>query len=533
MPRLRLAVPAVLIILAASGALYVRSLLNPDTLRRAAEARVSALLGQPVTIGSVQVSMWPAPAVVGSEIAVGTDPRQPELALSRIHIVPSVISLLRGPYIIREVTLEGLTLRVVREPLGRWRFPTAVPAPGSAGDGGLTIERVRLAGGRVRVFQLTAREGMDETSAIDDIEGEAIADAAGLRIERLTGRVGRSAIAGSVTVQPQAARVALTMPRIEGEDLSKVMGLAAADAPAFVALAQPAAVSFDATFDRVKGRLSGTGTLHAPEVTFFDLRLQGLQAPIQTDGVRLTFAPAAFTMYGGAHRGTMVVDLSRTPARWALDSHVDNLRVADFLAALTARAANLDGVAAAAGALRAGVGDPMPRSLEGRLQVTVANGVIRNFPLLSAINRALRLAEGDSRDTRFERLSATLTFPGATAASGADAGSAGHATTDDLVMLAREVRVEAGGRLGFDRSLDLTGQAVLSPERTAQAVRSIRELSGLRNDRGELELPLTIRGTLDNPAFGIDIKSIAARSLKEELRRRVRDFIRRVPREDD
>jgi hypothetical protein len=175
----------------------------------------------------------------------------------------------------------------------------------------------------------------------------------------------------------------------------------------------------------------------------------------------------------------------------------------------------------------------MPRSLEGRLQVTVANGVIRNFPLLSAINRALRLAEGDSRDTRFERLSATLTFPGATAASGADAGSAGHATTDDLVMLAREVRVEAGGRLGFDRSLDLTGQAVLSPERTAQAVRSIRELSGLRNDRGELELPLTIRGTLDNPAFGIDIKSIAARSLKEELRRRVRDFIRRVPREDD
>jgi hypothetical protein len=150
--------------------------------------------------------------------------------------------------------------------------------------------------------------------------------------------------------------------------------------------------------------------------------------------------------------------------------------------------------------------------------------VVRNFPLLSAINRALRLAEGEGRDTRFERLSATLTFPGA-GASSAD----GHAMTDDLVMVARDVRVEAAGRLGFDRSLDLAGQAVLSPARSAEAIRSIRELSGLRNDRGELELPLTIRGTVDDPAFGIDLKSLAARSLKEELRRRFRDFIRRGP----
>ena len=169
----------------------------------------------------------------------------------------------------------------------------------------------------------------------------------------------------------------------------------------------------------------------------------------------------------------------------------------------------------------------MPRGLEGRMTVNVANGVIREFPLLSAINRALRLAEGDARDTRFERLSATLAFAGNVVRPSADALGPGHATTDDLVMLAREVRVEAAGRIGFDRSLDLAGVAVLSPERTASAIRSVRELSGLRNDRGELELPLTITGTLDNPTFGIDLKAIIARSIKEELRRGIRKLFRR------
>lgn len=169
----------------------------------------------------------------------------------------------------------------------------------------------------------------------------------------------------------------------------------------------------------------------------------------------------------------------------------------------------------------------MPRSLEGRMHVNVVNGIIREFPMLAAINRALQLAEGDTRDTRFERLSATLVFAGRLARTAAEAAGSGHVTTDDLVIDAREVRVQASGRIGFDRSLDLSGVAVVSPERSASAIRSVRELSGLRNERGELEIPLTITGTLDEPFFGIDLKAVVARSIEEELRRRLRRFLRR------
>ena len=316
------------------------------------------------------------------------------------------------------------------------------------------------------------------------------------------------------------------MPEINDGDLGAVLGLAAAEPPASLRLAKAAAASMSIRIDRQRFRLSGTGSLRAPEVTVESLRLHGLEAPIKTDGVKLTFDPTIFKMYGGTHRGNVAIDVSKTPARWSLDGRVSDVDVSDFLRDFTGRDQRLDGTASAAPALRGNVGEPIPQTLDGRMPVDVVNGVIREFPLLIAINRALRVAEGDARDTRFERLSATLVFESRLAQSGAEARSQGYTTTDDLVLQARDVRVEAAGRIGFDRSLDLAGQAVLSPEKTESAIRSVRELSGLRNDRGELELPLTISGTIDNPSIRVDLKSVIGRSIKEELRRRIRRWIR-------
>jgi hypothetical protein len=523
--RLLLAV-LVIVLAAIGGMVFVHSTLNADVLRGAAETRLSALLGQPVSIGLVRVSLLPVPAVVGSDVTVGAEREAPELALERIRIVPRLRSLVSGPYVIREVTLEGLIVRIVREPPGHWKFPAVVPAPGG-GDSGVIVERVRLRRGRVRVFELTPRGGLHEMSTIEEIEGEASADGAGIRVSPIRGRVGGAEISGEAVVNPEQARIDFAMTEIAGDDLDEVLGLAASAPPEFVSLPRPASMSMSVRIDRAKSRLTGTGSLRAPEVGFYSLRLHGLEAPIATDGVKLTFAPATFTMYGGSHRGTLAVDLSSQRARWTLDSRVRDLDVSDFLSALAERAQSIDGVGAATASLGARIGDPMPAGLAGRMQVNIADGVIREFPLLSAINRALRLAEGDARDTRFERLSATLVFPGSGARSAGDAASAGYATTDDLVLDAREVHVAAAGRIGFDRSLDLRGQAVISSERSAQAIRSVRELSGLRNDGGELELPVRIRGTLDDPSIQVDVGAAVGRSLKEELRRRIRGLIRR------
>jgi uncharacterized protein involved in outer membrane biogenesis len=513
--RRLLAFFAVLIVLAVAGLIIVGSALNAEKLRAIAETRLTVLLGQPVHIGEIGVSLLPTAAAIGSGITIGGSRESPELALERIRIVPRVGSLFRGPYVIREVILEGLAVRITRDSDGRWSFPPVVPAGGS-GEAAVTVERVRLSGGRVRVFSADAPDLLVEKSTIDEIDGEAIADADGFRVAPLTSRVGRSQVSGTATVHAREAVLDFSLPAIAPDDLPALIGLAATDAPDFLRLQEPATMKMSVRINRTNGSLSGAGSLAAPQVGFYSLQLSNLASPISTNGAQLTFAPATFALYGGTHRGKMVVELSRTRPRWTSESTVSGIDVGEFLVALTGRDQRLDGTASASATLQAPVGAPMPRSLNGQLHIDVVKGVVREFPLLSAINRALRLAESTGRDTQFEQLSGTFVFNGSDSAS-----------TNNLAMLARDMRVRAAGRIGFDRSLDLEGLAIFSPARSSEAVRSVRELSALRNQAGELELPITIGGTLDSPAFGIDIQAALGRSLREELHRRLRGLFRK------
>jgi hypothetical protein len=515
MRRARIAL-VILIVIVAALFILVRSMLNAEALRRAAETRLSALLGQPVHIGEIGLSFLPSPAAIGSRITIGSSSESPELSLERIRIVPRLRTLFRGEYVIRDVVLDGLVVRITRDASGRWRFPPVVPVGAGTGAGGVSVERVRLSGGRVRVFAAEPGGTPREISGIDAIEGEAVADADGVRVAPLRGRVGRSEVGGTASVHPREAVLDFSMPSIAPDDLPAVIGLAATDAPDFVRLGKAGSAKMSVRIDRATGSLTGSGSLAAPEVRFYSLQLSNLASPISTTGAQVTFAPATFALYGGTHSGKMVVELSRTPARWTSESTVRDIDVSDFLAALSGRDQRVDGTASASSTLRASVGAAMPRSLTGRVQLTIATGVVRDFPLLAAINRALRLAESSGRDTHFERLSGTFVL------SGSD-----YAASNDLVMLARDMRVQATGRIGFDRWLDLEGLAIFSPARTAEAVRSVRELSALRNDEGELELPIKIGGTLDDPSFGIDIQAALGRSLRDELRRRWRGLFRR------
>ena len=306
--RRRLFILAALLLAAGVGAwLVVRSTLNPDVIRREVESRLAAALGQPVSIGGVRVAAFPVPAVIGSDIAIGSRRETPDLELQRIRIVPRIRSLFRGPYVIREATLEGLTARIVRE-IDGWKFPAVVPVPGGAEASGLIVERVRVAGARIRVLA-RARGLIEQTSLIEDIEGEAVADASGLRLSPIRGRIGSTGITGDAVMNAQEARLDFRMPEVKGQDLAAVLGLTATDAPDFVTLPKPASVSLAIRIDRKTSRLSGTGSLRAPDMSVYALRLQNVDTPIRTDGARITFDPMTFSMYGGAHNGKVVVNL--------------------------------------------------------------------------------------------------------------------------------------------------------------------------------------------------------------------------------
>ena len=511
----RLLIIALAVVLIAAVFLARRSLMQGE-LRGAVETRLSATLGMPVSIGRLEVSVIPRLSVSGSDVRLGAAHGQaPALTIAGIRLVPRFWPLLSGRVVIDELQLEGFTASVLRGRGGQWHVPSAVPAPTSGGHGGIVIERVRLTDSRIRVFEEDSTGGeIRERASMDDIQADVVATDGGLRLSPIAGRIGGATFSGDASVNVQAVHLQFAAKSISDGDLPALLGLLGSDRPELLRLPNPASLSVGIRVDRAGSRLSGKGDLRASEVVVEPLHLEDFEAPFTLNGSRLEFAPATFTMYGGAHQGRIGVDTASSPAMWTMDSRLTSLDAGDFLTALNGSDGRLDGTAAFSAALRGRLGEPLAQTVSGRATVEVIDGVIRDFPLLAAVGRALRLAEQQGSDTRFSRLSATLTI------------AAGGATTDDLVLQSDDLRVQAAGRIGSDGALALRGVAVLSPERSSAAIASIHELKGMRNRRGEVEVPLTIAGTLDSPSFGVDIQAMIEKGIADELRRRLRRIIR-------
>jgi hypothetical protein len=512
MRRLLLAA-AVLGVVLLAAVLVLRQLLLGPELREAIEARLSATLGEPVSIGRLGVALFPRVSITGGEVRVGEARVQaPALDVEAIRIFPRLGPLLSGDVAIEQVELDGFVVSVLHDAKG-WHVPSAVPAP-TGGGSGIVVDRVRLANARIRIFDSAGLDGIRERSSIDDVRADVVVREGQLRLTPISGRIGGATITGEAQVDPEEVRLELAAERIENDGLSALLRLLGSERPPFLRLPEPGTLSAVLGVNRATRRLSGTGSLRAPQVALDPLRLHRFEASFVIDGSRLKFDPARFGLYDGAHTGSVVVDLAAAPPEWTADSRLSGIDAGAFFDELTGRDQRLDGRAVFTGVLRGRVGEPLAATVQGRARVEVTDGVIREFPLLAHVNRALRLAEQEGGDTRFDRLSATLAI------------ASGRAVTDDLVLEAAHLRVEAAGRIGADRSLALEGAAIVSPERSSAAIASIRELTGLRNARGELELPLTISGTLDAPAFGLDVASAVRKGIADELRRRLRRIIR-------
>jgi uncharacterized protein involved in outer membrane biogenesis len=504
---------AVALTIVIAGLLFVWQALRGDQVRAAIEHRLSGMLGQPVTVGELGISLRPLLSVSAGGLRIGqANVVAPALAIERIVVRPRLAPLLRGTVVIQDVELRGFTVAVLRDKGGRWHIPPVGPAPGAAGGSGPTIERVRIVDGRIRVFDESTRGAITSSSSIDRIGTTIEPTADGLRLLSIAGTIGSAAIHGAARTSDRSVQLDFSADDIASDDLPALLGLLGAERPAFLQLTDPAALTVSIAIDRASSRLTGNGTLRAPRVLLDPVRLQRLNSPFTIADDRLHFAPMTFGVADGSHQGSVTIRFD--PSRWGIDSRVTGMNVKAFLDGLTGSDQRLEGSGAVTAALGGRVDQSLADSAAGRLTLTISDGVIRDFPLLAAIDRALKLTAQVEGDTAFERMTGTFDVAN------------GSARTDDLVITARDVLVRASGRIGADRSVDMRARAVLSPERSAQAITSINELKGMRNAQGQVEVPLTISGSLDAPSFNIDVASILKKGALDELNRRLRRIIR-------
>jgi uncharacterized protein involved in outer membrane biogenesis len=537
---LSVAIAAVLL-LGAGFAAY--RALDPEALRLLAERRASAVLGTPVTIGRMRVHVFPVPAVVGTDVRTGSGgaANRPSVSFQAIRILPQWRTVLSKPLVIDAVELEGLALAVRRDREGRWILPGSAPGARSAGGGTadgdgaggvaglpgapasntLAVGRIGVRDGRIAVLDdvLRTRDGSAEVAVISGIQAELTRSPDGGGVLSMRAALGGSPLIGRIEVGPQALVAALRSASLRNEDVPALFALLGSTAPASLAIGGAAPLELSVRVARDTGAMTASGQLKAARVRFGTLAIADVAAPFRASANEVIVEPLTFRAYGGTERGTLRLRHDQTPVAWSLDTRADGLDINAFLSANTTAADRLLGTGQIIARLRGTTEAPLERHIGGTMSMALSNGVIRNFPLLATLNRALHVTGGNGTDTRFERLSATLDV------------SDGVMRTRDASLRAGELTALAAGALGFDRTIDMTGTAAFSREASARLIASVREISAARNEQGEVEVPFRITGSMDNPVFAINTEALLGRAIRKEIDRNIRKgldrFLRR------
>jgi uncharacterized protein involved in outer membrane biogenesis len=510
-----------LLMLLAAGALQA---LKSGAARSRIASALSSALGQPVAIGGLSASIFPTPSLSARLIEVGgaDSSAAPGVSLDALHIVPQLSSLFPGRTLaIDHVDLKGLIISVRRDSAGRWLIPVP-PSPSvdtSTGRNAIDLNQLRARQGTIRVVddQLRAPKGGPTVTMITGVEADMEAIGGRVKISRFTGRLGQSVVTGSSDMGPTGVELRLRSESIHPADVTALFALAGMQASPLLSVEGKA--PFEMTISLPPGfathRVSGKAAIE--RVKFGTLAFERLQAPFHLDQGVFTIDPLSFTTYGGRQLGIVSVDLNQPVAVYRIRTSVQGLDVNRALSANTTMKNFLAGGGRLAGNVR-GSGNTaaaLKRTLTGTLEFELKDGVIRNFPLLAAINQALGITQGTDQDSKFQSLSGTATLGG------------GTARTNDLALRAGELSLTGKGTMGFDQRLDLHLVASVSPALSSQLVQRAGLLKSLSNDRGQVTFPVIVKGTTTAPRISVDLGSIAKKQLEGKVEKGLLDLLQK------
>ena len=499
-----------------------------DRFRPALQTALSRELGRPVVLGPLKLSLWTGVALRTDRLEVG-DLAQGRLVAGPVRLRPAFIAFLRGSADLRgivgeHVEIEGGRGPILREGILRARFAqragdafelagrlegTWAVLPG-APSGALTVEcakrgssldldKLRIESGPTRLDLQARAQGVGTGRSRWHLEG--------------AGRGPSSQGRGEATLilTPEAPRLELSLEfvRLDAAELAALAGWATAGA---AVAAAPAATSQGAPPPPVLPRLQGGGTLRARSARLAGLEVENLSTPLEFGGGSVVLRDATFGLYGGTHRGTWMLAATQPGMPFSVRSHVEGVDVARLLAAWSPGSAgvlrgrgsvNLDvtGVASAPEKLR---------TVGGSVRLTVAHGALTTVGLLETVAALLEAAGGrgiGKEETPFRSLAGSFAIQG------------GIAHTDDLALVADDLRLDVRGDVDLTGPLALEGLVAFSPAVSASMVQRTGALRVRQGADGRLTVPLTMRGTLRTPKVQVDVQRIVREGLRDETRK--------------
>jgi AsmA protein len=279
-------------------------------------------------------------------------------------------------------------------------------------------------------------------------------------------------------------------------------------------------------------RVSVHGEVTAAEAKLMNLKLSGMRAGLEMTGGEARIRDASLSLYGGRFEGQITAGLAETGPPFSLTAGLEGV---DFNAMAADYSPDLEGLLY--GSLDAslslgGVGvtkEQLRRGMEGTASFSLTDGKLTSVGVLKDLAEALESAGGRGvghEETPFSFLGGTFRVRG------------GKARTEDLRLESPDITMKGEGKLNLDLDLDLDLIARLSPEVTADMVARREKLRFLKDKKERIKLELQVRGTLMEPAVGVDpdmlkrvLKNATRERLREKGKERLKDLFKKKKKE--
>jgi hypothetical protein len=486
------------LLLAAVAALYW--MLSGDGVRTAIEQQAGAWLGQPISIASARVGLWPRAAIRLRQVSVGNPPR---LRLAQVDLAASPLALLGRRVEDAEIHIRDSRLDL---PL-QVALPAGAPGAGASGSRAAAPEVPTAAatgGFRIVSVRSIVLDNVTVSNRGRELTIAAQSTLVGSRllVRELTARSGATSIraSGTVTVEPRVdADLRIDANRL---DLDELLALAGAFLPAATGAAAGPPSRLQAVISAATARAAG-------------IEARRFAGTMTVEGSRVALSPLSFELFGGRYSGSIQarLDTQITATLQAKLEGIDVAQVAAFGNTPDTVSGTLSGVASVSGAGRDL--SAILASARGTGSAQVVDGSVRNLGLLRSIVLFFGrpAANAPPSTDRYDRLDAGFALDSGTLR----ASSFGLHSADLDAIGTGTLNLVAG-------TLNGRMNVMLSESLSQQAGTDLRRFT---REGNRIVLPVALGGTLSELNVTIDTAAALRRGLQNEGERQLKGILDR------
>lgn len=485
---------------------------------------IEETLNRKIQLQDIRLTVWPRIGARVAGFSVLDDPAfgsSPFASLSSLDVGVKLMPLLSGQVEVEEVTLRDPVITVVKNKngvlnvatLGRTgkaapTAPSRTPIQSTEGPlkilGLLAVDRVSIAGGRLTYRDLSAAKPAEYVLQDLDLLLQSV-------------RLGQTpSLHLDTVVQPLNLPVALDGtfgPLKETTDIEAInfkLGLGKAE---FTITGK--AAGHDATIN-VSSPVINSEDIPLPLPLKNPVVVSNLRITAEVKGQEAKLNELSLRLFDGEMKGQGKLIAGSEAPSFNGTIAVQGMQLGPALHAVADVPVSISGTAGSELALK-GRGFSMPdltKALEGAGHVAVKDGKIEGVNLLReaiAILKVAGVSLGDPNATAFSTIETDFAVDN------------GLITVQRFLMDSHDFQAMGGGTIGFDHKLNLAINLNLSQDLSRQ-VAGASPVVKLAMKEGRVALPLTIRGTLETPSYGLDLKGVTG-NIQEQVKRKTEEAV--------